>query len=243
MKRTSLSTLCPALSHFSSLVKLLGIVSLLGLLTLWVIVSPYQTVYTCQTDGTYYTEAFSETSLVGQAFIVEYGEISRVDVLLSTFGQHWDDPGALVFHLRKTPAAEDLITVPVKVALIKDNSFHEFAFDPLAVAVGEKLYFFLELLPTNENTAISVRGSNTNTYPDGEAFFDQIEGSGIQDLAFCITYNLSLAQRLEVFMVRLTTAKPYFGSDAKFYIGLSLVYSGLLAYMVWFMWKPNAFQE
>jgi hypothetical protein len=177
------------------------------------------------------TRVLTAGQAVGQTFVPEMGGLSRVDVYLATHGQ--SNPGAVVFHLKRSPAApSDLATVRVAAVQIQDNQFQAFEFPPLpADTKGEALYFYLESPPGEPVRTISAWGYSADLYPGGQA--QLASGASAADLVFRLFYLPSPPERLAVVLNRLAASKPSVLGWQGGYIALGLVYGGLLIGVGW----------
>jgi glycosyltransferase involved in cell wall biosynthesis len=91
----------------------------------------------------------------GQTFFAAKDGLHRLEILFATFGRI--NTGELVFHLRPSVTlTEDIVTVQVSVAALKDNQYHHFNFEPLPESAGCSYYFCLEAPSAVPGDAVSV---------------------------------------------------------------------------------------
>jgi len=109
--------------------------------------------------------------------------------LLATYARQNDRP--LIFHLRESPSsADDIVTITVDAATIKDNTYHQFSFSPLPDSRDRSYYFFLESPQSVPGNAITIWHSPYDAYEEGELYIDGRRQDG--DLAFRTYYGYSL---------------------------------------------------
>jgi glycosyltransferase involved in cell wall biosynthesis len=92
---------------------------------------------------------------MGQTFVSAENGLCRIEVLFATFGRI--NTGRVILSLRADPAAvQDLRTVQVRAAALRDNEYHHFDFEPLPDSAGRSLYFCLEAPEAVPGDAVSA---------------------------------------------------------------------------------------
>ncbi len=169
---------------------------------------------------------------LGQTFVARYGRVRRVDVMLTSYARRLSGP--LIFHLKRSPeAAEDLRTVTIDAAQVKDDVFHTFEFPPAPNGLGERLYFSLEAPAAVPGYAVTAWGSSADAYPGGQAVTTEPLDPRLQDLTFRVVYAPTAPQALAILLERVTDQKPgVFGAPA-WYVALGLTYLALLIGLGW----------
>ncbi len=227
---------CPAPKRLRAYFQAAGLVGGLVLVALFGLHLAYRELFTVQPAGSIVAAPLLPSTAAGQSIVAEFTGLQRVEVLFATFGQTLTH-GQVIFHLRETPTSTtNLVTQQVAAAEILDNSFHAFEFQPLTVPPGSELYFVVETIGMTEAHALTVRGTaDPDRYPDGAAYFHDLDDHEIQDLAFRLTYTPPLNQQLRYLLDRITANKPLFFGDPRFYLGL--LGSGLaLLYLLAVQW-------
>lgn len=161
---------------------------------------------------------------VGQTFLAQRPNLSRVDVLLGTYGR--TNTHDLVFRLREQGASEDLAVVTARAAEVADRDYFSFRFAPVADSEDKSYYFFLESPGAVPGDAFTVLASPTDAYPYGALILDGQATGG--DLAFK-TY--AQENRPDViahqFVSRFFRHRPPF-LNGVFFLVVGLFYGGLL---------------
>ena len=100
---------------------------------------------------------FARGATHGQSFVRGPGALYRIDVLFATFNRL--NPSRLRFHLCPlTPAGfgDDLATLEVAAAQLRDNRFHAFVFPRLEPEPGAVLAFWLESPDATPTSTVGV---------------------------------------------------------------------------------------
>jgi len=123
---------------------------------------------------------------VGQTFVAHETGLSRVDVLLATYARKNTHP--LTFRLKESPtAADDIATITISAARVKDNAFHQFGFAPIADSKGKSYFFALESPQSVPGDAITIWHEPDDVYDEGAMYVDGQAMGG--DLAFRTYYG------------------------------------------------------
>lgn len=206
------------------LMALLGVVAVL-VLTLVGISKSVEDVRTVQSEHSDTVGELLSSNTVGQTFVAEYDGLSSVEVLLATYAR--GNSGLLIFHLRSSLDATDLVTFTFDAANVRDNAYYVFEFPPLPDSAGRAFYFQLEASEAEPGNAITVWGTSEDVYPEGMAVLQGLD-SGICDLAFRLRYDLPLRDGIHVLLDRLTAGKPSLLGDKWLYVLLGGTYLSLI---------------
>lgn len=204
----------------------LSSIAVLLLLGLFGVEKTVNNIYTEQPHFSVVVGEIVESASVGQTFIAEYNGLSRVELLLTTYGRH--NTGPLIFHLRASATDSDLVTIVIESGEVRDNTYQVFEFPPLRGLSGQRLYFFVEAPQATSGNAIGVWGVTEDFYPDGKAIIRGVNDRGIQDLAFRLGYQPSVLEKSDILLGRLAANKPSLWGDRKLYICLGGAYFVLL---------------
>lgn len=191
-----------------------------------------KTIKNIYTEQSYFSVVVGEvvgSASVGQTFITEYNGLSRIELLLTTYGRR--NTGPLIFHLRTSAADNDLVTIAIDSGEVEDNTYQIFEFPPLRGLAGQHLYFFVEAPQATLGNAIGVWGVTEDVYPDGKAIVRGMQDQRVQDLAFRLGYHPSVLEKSDILLSRLAANKPSLWGDRKLYICLGGAYL-VLCYIV-----------
>lgn len=167
------------------------------------------------------------SATIGQTFVAEYPGLSCIEVKLATYARR--NSGPLIFHLRAAPdATEDVVTLTLDAAEIKDNAYHSFEFPPIRDSTGHTFYFYLEAPEAESNNAITAWGITEDAYPEGKAVLRNVAGHGVRDLTFRLRYNPPWGQTIGIVLDRLADHKPSVWGNQWFYVLLGVSYLLLL---------------
>jgi len=128
---------------------------------------------------------------IGQSFISPANGLYRIDISLATYARENDRE--VIFHLRRTPEGEDLVTIRFNAAQVEDNSFYRFEFPSIANSAGQSFYFFLESPDSEPGNAITIWGVVRNVYNEGKAYRNHRPTGG--ELAFRVYAEKALWER------------------------------------------------
>ncbi|MFZ5917786.1 MAG: glycosyltransferase [Chloroflexota bacterium] len=107
----------------------------------------------------------------GQTFRAARPNLSRIDVLLSTFGRA--NTGDVVLHLRESPNdAADLRTARINAGLLRDDEYASFSFEPLPDSWRKTCYFCLTAPGAVHGDAIGVWVQPGSGRPDRARYQD-----------------------------------------------------------------------
>jgi len=175
-------------------------------------------------------------SQAGQSFVTDQPGLYRIDVYLG----HYQRPirGMVRLHVTALPfAGPDLALATLDAAQVQTDGFESFEFAPLDEPAGQPLCFWLEAPQAQPDNALTVIGANSDSYPNGRAFFNNLPASGgVQDLTFRLYYQPGAGQALATVMQRLAAGRPAaFGAPQLYAIlmaGYLLGAAALLALVV-----------
>jgi hypothetical protein len=123
---------------------------------------------------------------VGQTFVAHENGLSRVDVLLATYARKNTHP--VTFRLKEGPdAAEDIATIIINAAGVKDNAFHQFKFAPIPDSKDRVYFFAIESPESVPGNAITIWHSPDDVYDEGARVVNGQAMGG--DLAFRTYYG------------------------------------------------------
>ena len=165
---------------------------------------------------------------VGQTFFVDYRGLSAVAVKLTTEGQ----PGsaAVVFHLQAS--GQVLLTRTLAVKSLVDEAYYTFEFDPLSDLVEQDAYFYLEQSDVEAGKGLAVWATEDDAYSEGELVLSGFESADVQDLAFRLTYQPSLFEKVGILARRLTEDKPSLWGDVRLYVLIGGLYLGMVYLLI-----------
>jgi hypothetical protein len=82
-------------------------------------------------------------SCIGQSFVALHSHLCRIDILVATYGRR--NTRDVIFHLRASPTAtENLATARINAALMADNNYVSFIFEPQPDSQGRPYTFCVE---------------------------------------------------------------------------------------------------
>jgi len=172
------------------------------------------------------TEPILASARVCQTFVAEYPALYKVKVFMATYARQ--NTGALIFEVRSAPDAATLATQTVDLMEIQDNAYHSFEFPAILDAEERSLAFCLRVPDGQTGNAVGAWGTVEDTYRGGQALFEGISGSGIEDLAFALGYRFSLPETIAAVARNLAASKPAVWGEAGTYLGLGMLYLTLL---------------
>ena len=123
---------------------------------------------------------------VGQTFVAHDNDLSRVDVLLATYMRKNTHP--VTFRLKESPnAADDIATITISAARVKDNAFHQFKFAPIPDSKDKSYFFTVESPESVPGNAITIWHDPGDVYDEGAMYVNGQATGG--DLAFRTYYG------------------------------------------------------
>ncbi len=123
---------------------------------------------------------------VGQTFVSHEDGLSRIDVLLATYARKNTHP--VTFRLKESPnAADDIATITINAARVKDNAFHQFKFAPIPDSKDKSYFFAIESPESVPGNAITIWHDPDDAYDEGAMHVNGQATSG--DLAFRTYYG------------------------------------------------------
>jgi hypothetical protein len=125
-------------------------------------------------------------NVVGQTFRSTHDDLSAVEVMFANVGP--SNPATIVFHLKPSPAGEDLVRMEVAAADLEPNAYYAFRFPAIAQAKGRQFYFYLDAAETTPGTGVAVFAQSGNPYSGGSLFQNHEPREG--DLTFKTRYRL-----------------------------------------------------
>jgi hypothetical protein len=118
---------------------------------------------------------------VGQTFVSQRDNISRIEVMLGTFGR--ENNKDIVFSLwALTPEKELLAEERFNAAIVADNLFHAITFRPVPVTKNMEYYFQLMSPQSTPDNSICVWTNREDIYDQGAFIYNNQEAKG--DLVF-----------------------------------------------------------
>ncbi len=162
---------------------------------------------------------------LGQTFFAPYNGLYQIKVMLSDYGRH--NTGPVYFRLKTGPqAAEALVERVIPSELIVGDYLYSLTFDPILDSAGKTYYFELEAPQATTDNAITAYVRLTANYAGGTAYRagQPIEG----DLVFNVYFHARGLGDVAVLLSQMTAQKPALWGNGYFYVGVGLIYLGLL---------------
>lgn len=129
------------------------------------------------------------TVKVGQTFISEHNNLTRIDVLLATNGNELGNQD-IIFHLKNKPLdPKDIVAIKINASNVFDNTYYSFDFPPIYNSEGKNFYFYIESPTSSIGNAITIWATDNDAYKNGSLY--QNDFPSIDDLNF-ITYYENL---------------------------------------------------
>lgn len=174
-------------------------------------------------------ELYGDTHF-GQTFVASYPGLYRIEVVVSSYGRH--NNHEIIFHLKQDlDSPVDLVRATLKAGDVRDGRWHTFSFPPIPDSAGRSFYFYLESPESRPGDAITIMGREGDPYPSGQGF---ISGQPLLgDMAFRIYYRMTLWQKLDMVLDKLTDHKPSVWGNKHFYILLATLYVLFLGALLW----------
>lgn len=117
--------------------------------------------------------------IVGQTFVAERDHLSKIEIMVGTFGREND--GDVIFELgvSKEKAVEKKV---FNASQVKNNRYHSIVFSSQKNSRGKQYYFTLSSPESTPDNSICAWMNAGDIYPEGEYFLnDQVRGG---DLVF-----------------------------------------------------------
>ena len=116
-------------------------------------------------------------SCIGQSFVALHSHLCRIDILTATYGRR--NTRDVIFHLRASPTAtEDLATARINAALIADNSYVSFVFEPQPDSQGRLYYFCAESPESLPGDAITAWACHRVDLADAALYHNHLKRNG-----------------------------------------------------------------
>jgi hypothetical protein len=139
------------------------------------------------------TPLIFKTQTVGQAFVAESDNVSRVDIMIGTLGRPSDKD--LIFKLYEIMTGSTLVRrVAVKASHLLNNGYNAFVFPPLKKSNGRTYAFYLSAPAAYEGNAVCAWMNAANIYKKGTAYINGQPDRG--DLVFKVYAQRPLASEL-----------------------------------------------
>jgi arabinofuranosyltransferase len=126
-------------------------------------------------------------NVVGQTFRSTRDDLSAVEVMFANVGP--GNASTIVFHLKRSPAGEDLVRMEVAAADLEPNAYYAFRFPAIAQSKGKEFYFYLEVVEPTPGNGVAVFAQSGDPYSGGSLFQNHEARAG--DLTFKTRYRLA----------------------------------------------------
>lgn len=175
--------------------------------------------------------------LLGQTFISPYQGLNRIDLFFQTYRRQNSHEVSLRLlevppELNNPLEGIEIYRTQFNATQVEDQAWRQFKLPPIANSAQKRYMIVLEAPAAEDGNAITVGGIEQDTYLPGSAFFGYIPIPA--DITFRICYQMSLGQKLEIFIQRLTQQRPFLWNNGGFY-GISLFIYFFL--VIFFFWK------
>jgi hypothetical protein len=159
-----------------------GILFIFIILQLYLIfINKHQTLALEVYPNTNPSPAVCYENTVGQTFVPRRGNISRIEIMLGTFGRENDRD--IVFSLWElTPEKRMLTETIFNASSVKNNLFHAVDFSPVAVSRDRAYAFELRSPQSTPDNSICVWMNREDIYDQGAFIYNNQEATG--DLVF-----------------------------------------------------------
>jgi hypothetical protein len=169
---------------------------------------------------------------VGQTFVADAAGLYRVDVWLATFVR--TNRGPLVLHVRPAWFAADWATVEIDMAVVQDNAYQTFEFEPLALPAGVPAFFCVEAPTASLGNAVTVGGNSTDAYSAGLAMLSTgAPVDGVADLKFQLFYRPGAALAAREVLRQAADGKPGLLANPNLYLWLLAAVSAAFGALGW----------
>jgi len=171
---------------------------------------------------------------VGQTFYSPYPGLSRIDVLLATYGR--TNSGPVTFNLTTSPGDKTKIfSTTFDASGVEDNQYYSFEFTSLSDSQGKTYFFYLEAPSAQAGNAITAWTDSRNPYTDGASYLGGRLSEN--DLAFVAAFDVSPWQVTEIFLGRLAKGKPGIWGSEAFYAATFVVYLALAGAFFFYLFR------
>lgn len=112
-------------------------------------------------------ELYGKTTF-GQTFVVHHPNLSRIDVMMATYGRENHLP--VVFHLQRglpETGKQDIVTLKIPPSAITDDKYHSFVFPAIPNSQGQTFYFYLSSARSMTGDAFTLWATSEDAYPEG----------------------------------------------------------------------------
>lgn len=151
-------------------------------------------------------EIFGNTQ-IGQTFLVEYNNLSAVEVLLATYNRK--NTGEFIFHLKSdVKNKEDIYSYKADMSKVEDNKFFRFSFPKIENSKGKKYFFYFEAPQARSGNTITIWSNSLDLYKDGAKIVNEVKSQG--DLVFKTEYELGMRLSFDAFKGRLIKLMTFF---------------------------------
>jgi hypothetical protein len=169
---------------------------------------------------------------VGQTFAAHTAGLYRIDVWLATLARV--NHGPLLLHVRPAPFGANWATVAVEMDDLRDNAYHTFEFQPLALPAGVPGFFCLEAPDGSPGNTVTVGGNTADAFAEGKALLDTGEpAAGLADLRFQLYYRPGARLAVGEVLNRLAAGKPGLLGQRWLYLLLIGAFSLCLGWLGW----------
>lgn len=177
---------------------------------------------------------------VGQTFVARRNGLDSISVVLAA--DKPTDQAAITFNVKEGPHEPPLRSMKRTISLLpvgdpmklRPGSLQEqwetFNFDPIPNSAGRKLYFSVEGKDVPKENTVKVLMFYHSGYPQGETFMN--EKSVDAHLAFRAGARGRVADYVTVLSENLTRNRPGILANPLTYLGLGLLYVGLVAVLL-----------
>ncbi|MHB1167124.1 MAG: hypothetical protein ACYC0N_01120 [Carboxydocellales bacterium] len=124
-------------------------------------------------------------NIVGQSFVSNEDNLSRIEVLLATYARL--NSKKVIFHLKESPESpKDIATVEIMASRVNDNQYQRFDFPLIKNSKGKTYYFYFESPESISGDAITVWSTKNNVFQEVNMYINHKSVSGT--LAFRTYY-------------------------------------------------------
>lgn len=175
--------------------------------------------------------------IVSQSFVAPRNGLNRIDLFFQTYQR--PNTGDVTLHLLALPdqvnnplEGSELYRMTFNAATVSNQSWRTFSFPPLADSAGQTYVITLQSPNSTDGNAITVGGIERNVYLPGLAYVGSTPVDA--DIAFRSCYQMTTAEKLQVFAEQITRHRPAVWGNIGFYGLILLIYAILL---LGFFWK------
>ncbi|MBI4744265.1 MAG: hypothetical protein HY776_05545 [Actinobacteria bacterium] len=165
--------------------------------------------------------AISSDVMIGQTFVPDRDNISRIDVYFAALSRN--HKGKIIFSLRKDSRRGRIIFTQSKDALdLKDNHYYSFVFPPVKNSKGKTYFFSIKAVNLEPKDVFVWYYSGDNAYPYGSGFVNKKLLNG--DLQFNTYFKVPFTEGFKIALSRITKNKPIVLNWPYFFIFIFAVY-------------------